>query len=75
MADLAKLLILSGGLLVMIGVGILLFSRYPQYFSWLGHLPGDIYIKRENFGFYFPLTTCLLISALLTLIFFLLSRR
>lgn len=34
--------------------------------SWLGHLPGDIAIERENFRFYFPLTTCILLSLLLT---------
>ena len=75
MTDLAKILIFSGGLLIVIGLGVLLFSKYPQYFSWLGHLPGDIHIRRENFHFYFPLTTCLLLSTLLTLLFFLLSRR
>jgi len=41
----------------------------------LGRLPGDIRIERENFKFYFPLMTCLLISAVLTLIFWLLRRR
>ena len=41
---------------------------------WLGRLPGDIFIQRGNFSFYFPLTACLLISALLSLLFFLLRR-
>lgn len=41
----------------------------------LGHLPGDIRIERENFKFYFPLATCLLISLVLTLVMWLLRRR
>ena len=40
----------------------------------LGRLPGDIVIRRENFQLYFPITTCILISALLTLIFWLTRR-
>lgn len=42
---------------------------------FLGKLPGDIYIARKNFTFYFPLVTCLLISALIWLILWLWSRR
>ena len=41
----------------------------------LGRLPGDIHIERDNFKFYFPLATCLLLSAVLTLILWLLRRR
>jgi hypothetical protein len=41
----------------------------------LGRLPGDIRIERDNFKFYFPLATCLLLSAVLTLILWLLRRR
>jgi hypothetical protein len=51
--------------LVLAGVGLvwLLVPAVP----WLGRLPGDIRIERDNFRFYFPLTTCLLLSALLSL--------
>jgi hypothetical protein len=42
--------------------------------SGLGRLPGDILIRRENFTFYFPLTTSLLVSLLLTLLFWLFRR-
>jgi hypothetical protein len=44
------------------------FSRQPPKIPILGKLPGDIYIKRENFSFYFPITTCILLSFLLSLI-------
>jgi len=40
----------------------------------LGHLPGDIAIRGERFSFYFPITTCILLSALLSLLFWLLRR-
>ena len=42
---------------------------------WVGRLPGDIYIQRGNFTFYFPLATSLLLSVVLTLIFYLVGRR
>jgi hypothetical protein len=50
----------------MAGVGFALFAggKIP----WLGHLPGDISIKGEKFSFYFPITTCILISIALTFI-------
>ena len=41
---------------------------------WLGRLPGDIFIQRGNFSFYFPLTTSVLVSVLVSLLFFLLRR-
>jgi hypothetical protein len=68
--DLAKFLIFLG--LVLAGVGILLLLA--GHIPWLGRLPGDILIKRERFTFYFPLATSILISLLLTLIFWLLRR-
>ena len=40
----------------------------------LGRLPGDISIKRENFSFYFPITTCILVSLVLTLILYILKK-
>ncbi|MBI2090079.1 MAG: DUF2905 domain-containing protein [Deltaproteobacteria bacterium] len=70
MGDLGKLLILFGILLVVLGV---VFSVGPKI-PWLGHLPGDIYIERERFSFYFPLTTCLLLSLILTLVLYLFRR-
>ncbi|MEK7377680.1 MAG: DUF2905 domain-containing protein [Candidatus Binatota bacterium] len=70
MESFGKLLIFFGILLVALG---LIFS-FGVKIPWLGHLPGDIYIRRENFSFYFPLTTCLLISLILTLVLYLLRR-
>ena len=51
---------------------ILLFSGKAP---WLGRLPGDFYFKGKNFSFYFPLATSLLISIILTLIFWLIGRK
>ena len=65
-----KTLIIMGLILVVAGVIISLSPRIP----WLGRLPGDIYIKKENFSFSFPIVTCLLISALLSFVLWLFRR-
>jgi uncharacterized membrane protein YidH (DUF202 family) len=70
MAGLGKMLILLGVVLIMIGLGFLFAGKIP----WLGRLPGDIYVKRGNFSFYFPLGTCIVISIVLSLIFWLFRR-
>ncbi|WII72621.1 DUF2905 domain-containing protein [Bdellovibrio sp. 22V] len=67
----AKVLVLIGIVLILVGVA--------WHFGWiqslrLGRLPGDIRIEKENFKFYFPLTTCLLISAVIGLISWLFKR-
>ncbi len=69
-AELGKMLILFGGLILLVGVLLTLSGKIP----WLGRLPGDIFIQRGHFSFYFPLATCLLVSAFLSLLFFLLRR-
>ncbi|QDT42869.1 hypothetical protein Pan241w_29640 [Gimesia alba] len=58
----AWILIFVGILIVGVGVVWLLAPSIP----WLGKLPGDVLIERENFRLYFPLTTCILLSLLLT---------
>jgi membrane protein implicated in regulation of membrane protease activity len=68
---LGKLLMLVGGIVVLIGALLLLSEKIP----WLGRLPGDIYIQRPHFTFFFPLTTSILISIILTLVLYFLSRR
>ena len=55
-------LIVLGGLIVAVGVLWLALPAIP----WLGKLPGDIAIERENVRFYFPIATCVVLSLLLT---------
>ncbi len=64
-----KLLILLGAVLLAVG----LFWPWLQKLPF-GRLPGDIFIKREGFQFFFPLTTCILISIVLTLLFWLFRK-
>ncbi|MBE0574335.1 MAG: DUF2905 domain-containing protein [Desulfuromonadales bacterium] len=68
--DLGKVLIVLG--LLLVGIGLLM--TFGVKFGFLGRLPGDIRIERENFTFFFPLGTCLLISLLLSLLFWLFRR-
>lgn len=70
MSGLGRTLIILGLVLVAAGVIVSLAPRIP----WLGRLPGDIYIKRENFTFSFPLATCILISLILSFILWLFRR-
>jgi hypothetical protein len=64
-----RLLIAAGVVLVAIGILWPVLTRLG-----LGQLPGDIAIKTEHGGFYFPIVTCLIISAVLSLIFWLIGR-
>ena len=68
---LGKLLILVGGILIIIGTIMVFAGKIP----WLGRLPGDIYVERPNFTFFFPLTTSILVSVILSLVLYLLFRR
>jgi hypothetical protein len=58
-----KMIILVGILIVLIGV---IYYFFGNKLSFLGRLPGDIRIEKENFNFYFPITTCILISLVIT---------
>ncbi len=71
LSGLGKILVLTG--LGLVGVGVLLWigGKIPG----LGRLPGDIVIKRENFTFYFPLATCIIMSVVLSLILALFRRH
>lgn len=71
MHDLGRFLLVAGLLVAAIGAGMLVLPQVP----WLGRLPGDISVERENFSFHFPLVTCLIVSAVLTLLLNLLFRR
>ncbi|HWP46301.1 MAG TPA: DUF2905 domain-containing protein [Candidatus Limnocylindrales bacterium] len=70
-SNLGKMLILFGGIAIVIGLILLFVDKIP----FIGRLPGDIYIEKKNFTFYFPLMTSILISIILTIILNLLSRR
>jgi hypothetical protein len=69
MTSLGKLLIVFGIVLVGLGFLITFYDKIP----YLGRLPGDIHIKRENFQFYFPITTSVVLSLLLTLVLWVIS--
>jgi len=64
MSTMGKMLIVVGGMIVLLGVLLLLGERIPL----LGRLPGDIRVQRDGTSFYFPLTTCVLLSVVLTLV-------
>lgn len=69
--QIGKFLILAGLLIVVIGAVMVLIGRVP----FVGKLPGDIVVQRRNFTFYFPLGTSILLSIIISLIFWLLSRK
>jgi hypothetical protein len=71
MTDIGKTLIVLGLLIALIGVILTFVGRVP----WLGRLPGDIYVQRGNWSFYFPLATSLVLSVVLSLLFYLFGRR
>ncbi len=66
-----KLFIAIGIIFLVIGLFFTLFKHIPL----LGKLPGDILISKKNFTFYFPLTTSILLSILISLLFYLIGRR
>lgn len=67
---LGKSLIIIGLIIASIGLALSTAGKV----DWLGRLPGDINIRRENFSLHFPITTCLLLSALISFIFWLLRK-
>jgi hypothetical protein len=71
MQHIGKVLIVTGAVISLIGAVLFLSGRIP----WPGKLPGDILIERKNFIFYFPLATSIVISILLTILFWLFGRR
>ncbi len=66
-----KYILLFGVIIIVIGTIVYFFGNK---LNWIGRLPGDIRIERENFRFYFPITTMILFSVLLTLIVNLVRR-
>ena len=70
MGQMAKMLILLGVVLIVVGLLMLLLQKTP----FLGRLPGDILIKQEKFTLYFPLATSIIISIIVSLILYFISR-
>jgi len=64
MEGIGKILLIVGGIIVILGL-MLVFSHHIPFF---GKLPGDIFIKRDGFSFYFPIVTLLILSLLITII-------
>lgn len=69
--DMGKTFILFGGVLLVVGLLLFAAGKFP----FLGKLPGDIFIQKKNFTLYFPLATSIVISVILSLVFWLLSKR
>ena len=69
--SLGRFLIVIGVITIVIGSVFVLFGKVP----WIGRLPGDIIIRRENFTFYFPIVTMLILSAILTVFFNVIGRK
>ena len=70
MPEIGKVLVVVGA--VMLLLGLALWSGFGA--GWLGRLPGDIRVERGNFGFYFPVVTCIILSIVLSLLFSLFRR-
>lgn len=71
LSGIGKGLMIAGLLLAVIGVFLWLGGKIP----FLGRIPGDIFIKRGNFSFYFPIVTCILVSIILSILLALLQRK
>ena len=67
---LGRVLLLFGAIVAGFGLLLLLSPKLP----WLGRLPGDIFIQRDRFSFYFPLASCLLASLIVSLVLWLAGR-
>lgn len=75
MADLGRMLVVLGVVLIVVGGLLWLGGAAGGKIPFLGRLPGDIHVQRGNWSFYFPLTTSILVSVVLTLLFTFLFRR
>ena len=71
MSDLGKSIIFIGIVLIIVGILVTMAGKMPG----AGKLPGDIFVKKENFSFYFPLTTCILLSVILSAVMYCLGKK
>jgi len=69
--SLGKMLVVFGSVLVVMG----LIFIFGGKISWLGRLPGDIIVKREGFQFYFPVTTSILVSLIISALLYIIGRK
>ncbi len=70
MAELAKMIIILGIVLVVAGLLLLAAQKLP----FVGRLPGDILTRKERFTFYFPLATSIILSIVISLILYLIGK-
>ncbi|HXC93739.1 MAG TPA: DUF2905 domain-containing protein [Geobacteraceae bacterium] len=70
MSDLGRSLLILGCIIAFAGAVLMFSGKLP----WLGKLPGDIYVKKENFAVFFPITTCILVSLIISLILWLIRK-
>lgn len=70
-SETGKWIIIAGGLIALVGIVIYFFH---DKLNWLGRLPGDIKIEQEHVKFYFPVVTCIIISAAVSLVIYLLRK-
>ncbi len=71
MTQLAKILIFTGIIFIIAGV-IIYFAG--NKLNWIGNLPGDIRVEKENFKFYFPITTMIIMSIVVSFIIWLIRK-
>jgi hypothetical protein len=71
MGELGKSIVTVGIVLIIVGILMTMAGKIPG----VGKLPGDIFIKKENFSFYFPLTTCILLSIILSAVMYFLGKK
>lgn len=70
MQDIGKIMVIAGALMAL--AGLVLWSGFGR--GWLGQLPGDIHLSKGSMSFHFPIVTCLIISAVLTILMWLFRR-
>ena len=71
MVQFGKLLIIAGIVAIVVGAIFMLSVKVP----WIGRLPGDIIVQKKNLTFYFPVATSILVSIVITIIFWLIGRK
>jgi len=69
-SGIGKTLIIIGLVITAVGIVLVFIPKVP----WLGKLPGDIAIKKDHFQFYFPITTCIIVSIILTVLLYLFRK-